>query len=173
MNETNIPMRRRDRKMSDSEALELLKNAPYVFMSTADAEGDPYCVPINIVMTDDETAYIHGMKTGRKIDNITHNPHVCLSYATSKGTIASTKTKEGFIVEFKSVVAFGTASLVDDLDEKKMVLTRMCEQLLDPKLDAYQRINESVERSAGLTTIYKIHISSVSGKKNPNDLMSH
>lgn len=163
-----IPLRRKDRKMPDDEALKLLKEAPYVFLSTTTPEGDPYCVPINIVMTDDETAYIHGMPVGRKIDNLKANPNVCISYATSKGTIASNKTKEGFILAFRSVVAFGTAAPVSEEDEKEMVLTKLCEQHLRKDLDAYNHIAESVKKSSKITTIYKIHISSICGKQNPN-----
>ena len=164
----NIPLRRKDRKMPDDEAIELLKTAPYVFLSTTDPDGTPYCVPINIVMTDDETAYIHGMPVGRKIDNLQVNPNICLTYASSEGTIASDKTKEGFILAFKSVVAFGTAAPVTDMEEKEMMLTKLCEQHLRQDLDAYSHIEASVKRSAKITTVYKIHIASICGKQNPN-----
>jgi nitroimidazol reductase NimA-like FMN-containing flavoprotein (pyridoxamine 5'-phosphate oxidase superfamily) len=164
----NMPMRRRDRQMPLEDAKKLLMRAPFVFLSTAGDDGNPYCVPINMIMTDKETAYIHGMKVGRKIDNIKANPNVCISYAESEGTVPSTKTREGFVLSFRSVVAFGTASLVEDIDEKKMALTKLCEQHLSKELEAYDHIAASVERSAGVTTIYKIQIESICGKQCPN-----
>ena len=161
----NVPMRRKDRQMSKEEALEMLRDAPFVYLATAGSDGIPYCVPVNLVMTDDSTAYFHGLTVGRKIENITANPSVCISCAESCGAVPSSRTKEGFVLTFRSVVAFGTAGSVTDIDEKSRVLTLLCKKFLDPSLDAFHHISESVSRSAKITGVYKINLLSVTGKK--------
>lgn len=161
-------MRRKDREMTQDEALAFLKTAAYVYLSTTDPDGMPYCVPVNVYMPDDETLYFHGLAVGHKIDNINQNPHVCITYAESAGTAASSRTKEGFILAFRSVVGFGTVTAVTDMEEKKTMLTDFCKQQVDPALEAYQHIAESVERSAKVTAVYKIHLDTLTGKQNPN-----
>lgn len=42
-------MRRRDRQLTEDEALQIVRHAPHAVLSTADAAGVPYGVPVNAV----------------------------------------------------------------------------------------------------------------------------
>ena len=41
------PLRRRDRQLTEDEALQIVRHAPHAVLSTADAAGVPYGVPVN------------------------------------------------------------------------------------------------------------------------------
>ena len=43
------PLRRRDRQLTEDEALQIVRHAPHAVLSTADAAGVPYGVPVNAV----------------------------------------------------------------------------------------------------------------------------
>lgn len=70
------PLRRRDRQLTEDEALQIVRHAPHAVLSTADAAGVPYGVPVNAVYAEGNV-YWHGtfMKS-RKGDNIDANPKV-------------------------------------------------------------------------------------------------
>ena len=51
-------MRRMDRKISDNQARELLKNNTYGVLSTIGVDGYPYGVPLNYVFFND-AIYFH------------------------------------------------------------------------------------------------------------------
>lgn len=74
------PLRRRDRQLTEDEALQIVRHAPHAVLSTADAAGVPYGVPVNAVYAEGNV-YWHGtfMKS-RKGDNIDANPKVSLCF---------------------------------------------------------------------------------------------
>ena len=65
-------MRRIDRKISDDQAKDLLKNNTYGVMSTIGADGYPYGVPLNYVFFND-AIYFHCAADGHKFDNISRD----------------------------------------------------------------------------------------------------
>jgi uncharacterized protein len=159
------PMKRKDRQMEREPTVELLKASNHVFLATTNEDGTPYCVPINSVMTDEQTLYFHGLSVGQKIDNIKRDPRVCIACAHSGGVATSDQNREGFVLEFESCIATGVATEVKDLDEKKNMLKLLCLKSIPRDLPAYQTFAEAVERSAKVTTVYRVTLASISGKK--------
>lgn len=64
------PLRRRDRQLTEDEALQIVRHAPHAVLSTADTAGVPYGVPVNAVYAEGNV-YWHGtfMKS-RKGDTV-------------------------------------------------------------------------------------------------------
>lgn len=156
--------RRKERQMSGKEAVAFLRQAPYVFLATVNADDTPYCIPVSIYMNSDETVYIHCGACGKKIDNFKRNPAVCISCAEYGGTLPT--ENGGYIVAYRSVVAFGKIREVTDFSEKKDVLSGFCDQQIDPGIEAHNHFMKCVERSFAKTPIYKIQLTSISGKRN-------
>ena len=110
-------MRRVDRNKGTLEGIEILKNSDVSFLSTISVDdGYPYAIPMNHVYLDGNI-YYHCSKKGHKLDNIKENSKVCVS-AVSEYEFVPDK----FTVGYKSVVVFGKASVVEDEDEKTMVI---------------------------------------------------
>ena len=68
-------MRKKNREISEDEALELLTRAEYGVLSTVDENGQPYGVPLNFCVVDG-CIYFHCAVEGHKIDNIEQNSAV-------------------------------------------------------------------------------------------------
>ena len=52
-------MRRKDREMDATFALEVFDKAPYITVSFTKPDGSPYGVPLSLVRTDEKTFWFH------------------------------------------------------------------------------------------------------------------
>ncbi len=68
--------RMKDHQLSEEEVTYLLENAGSGVLSTLDADGSPYCVPVHFVYLNKEL-YIHGLTAGEKTENIRRDSRVC------------------------------------------------------------------------------------------------
>jgi len=108
----NHVMRRRDRALSEAEALEILDRSDYGILATAGADGWPYATPVNHVRLGD-SLYIHCAREGHKLENIAQEARV--SYcAVSQAEVMPEKLS----TRYASAVVFGTATLVQEAGEK-------------------------------------------------------
>ncbi len=140
-------MRRKDREMDPSWALDVLERAPYVTVSLACGDT-PYAVPLSLARDGDDTFYFHCAKEGKKLDLIGKNPAVFLSaVARCKPTVGP--LDNSFTLEFDSATATGTAALVTDREEKIHALRLVCQRFLPRHMDAFDdAIALSLERTA-------------------------
>ena len=149
-------MRRVDRNKGTLEGIEILKNSDVSFLSTISVDdGYPYAIPINHVYLDGNI-YYHCSKKGHKLDNIKENSKVCVS-AVSEYEFVPDK----FTVGYKSVVVFGKASVVEDEDEKRMVLREVIKTYSTDYIEAG---NEYVEKLFKITDVIKVVPEKISGK---------
>ncbi|MCQ2216325.1 MAG: pyridoxamine 5'-phosphate oxidase family protein [Bacteroidales bacterium] len=148
-------MRKASREMSAEWALEVLDKAPYITVSMTDSDGMPYAVPLSLARVNDDTFYFHGAKEGKKLDILKQNPKVCLSAVTKSRPLVGPKDGS-FTLEFKSAIAFGVASLVEDESEKVEALRAICEKYLPNHMDMF---NEAISRSLKITAVFKIVLS--------------
>ena len=58
-------MRRKDRQLSDEDALEIVDDCEYATISLIDDEGEIFSIPISIVR-EDMSIFIHGARSGMK-----------------------------------------------------------------------------------------------------------
>ncbi|MEK4510612.1 pyridoxamine 5'-phosphate oxidase family protein [Paenibacillus anaericanus] len=83
----------------------------------------PYVVPLNYVWTDGKL-YFHGAGDGRRNQVMSENPEVCFTVCEEYGTITDpvpAKTDTAYM----SVMIFGKAEPITDLDEATHVLQEM------------------------------------------------
>ncbi|MFU0842645.1 MAG: hypothetical protein ACFWTZ_08595 [Burkholderia sp.] len=75
------PMRRKDRELTEEEALEIVRTSHYAVIATCDASGTPYAVPVSPVWIDG-ALYFHSAAdpAGRRASNLAQNPRVSLCY---------------------------------------------------------------------------------------------
>ena len=152
------PMRKKDRELSRERALEILRSAHWGTLSTADADGRPYGVPVNFVLMEN-AIYIHCAKEGHKLDNIRQNPNVSFCAVGHAENLAAE-----FSTGFASAIAFGAAREVDG-EEKVHALLGFIEKYSPEYMPAGTAY---VHRSAAGANMIRIDIGHVSGKaSNP------
>lgn len=170
------PMRRKDREMSIDFAYDVIDKSQFGTLATTDKDGNPYCIPVSAVRKDD-TIYFHCAKIGTKIDNIRNNSNVCMSFvgdvhvpvefnvnshSEGNGRVSATR----FTTEYESAVVFGTASEVEDNDEKLLALRLISLKYTPddiPYFDAY------VSSSIKITNVVKVTIEHITGKRKKFD----
>ncbi len=157
-------MRRDDREVKDEGWIrEMLTHAPYGSLATC-REGQPF-LHTSLFAYDErsQAIYLHAAQEGRKRFNIEANPRVCFS-VSRMGRLLPGNTAMEFGVEYASVVVFGKAVIVDDLEEAR----RGLQMLLDKYFSAMKsgedyRPIQPEELSQ--TCVYRIDIEQWSGKQ--------
>lgn len=152
------PMRRKDRAMNEEYARELLTKGEYLVMATCGENGQPYATPLSYVFSNSENViYFHCAHEGRKINNLTFNPRVCLV------TVGQTRPvyDKNFTTYYESVMVFGTAVQVEDPKEKTDFLMRLAKKYLPDHMD---KAPADIAKSLGRTAVYKVVIEQITGK---------
>ena len=150
-----MEMRRKDRKLDEQVAVSLLEHCEYAVLSTIGEDGNPYGIPISPVL-EGKNLYFHCALEGTKLQNIRNHPAVCITCVGETRLVP-----EKFTTEYQSAIAFGTASMVEDEEEKVRILYLLCQKYAASNLDAFDR---EVKRSLHRTVICKIAITEWSAK---------
>ncbi len=153
----NVPkMRRKDKTMPKDMAMALLTNSEYGIMSTVSEQNQCYGVPVNHVVYND-CIYFHGLTgNGFKAQNIRHNPNVSYTVVGKNMVIPF-----DFNTMFESVIVFGQASIVEDEDEKRASLIKLCEKFSGRHMD---KMDAFFQADYHRTMMIKITIDHITGK---------
>lgn len=147
-------MRRKDRQISQSEALTLLEKGEFGVLSTVDGENRPYGVPINYCLLDD-SIYFHCALEGKKIDNIQFQPVVSFCVVGHTCLIP-----EKFSTKYESVIVWGEVEEVF-AEEKIRALKGLIKKYASEYEDKSQKYIASY---LDKTRVFKIKIKEISGK---------
>ncbi|MFY9090111.1 pyridoxamine 5'-phosphate oxidase family protein [Arcobacter aquimarinus] len=102
---------------------DLFKRAEVGRLGTFSSNGFPYVLPMHFVYVDNKI-YMHGLPKGKKIDNIKFNSNVCFEVDEMLSLLyEGVENPCDVNTEFNSIIVEDKASLVSDLDEKKMALS--------------------------------------------------
>jgi nitroimidazol reductase NimA-like FMN-containing flavoprotein (pyridoxamine 5'-phosphate oxidase superfamily) len=152
-------MIRPDRRMSEADAVQILKEGKYGVLSTATLEGIPYGVPLNYFYVEEDNAlYFHCFIRGRKLDYIKENSRVSFVVIGKENLVA-----ERFVTHYESVIVTGRAILITEEEEKIKKLIQLCEILAPSVLE---RRDEVIKKQLSAVTIVKIEVDEISGKRN-------
>jgi hypothetical protein len=148
-------MRRKDRALSDIEALAILDQAEYGVLATVGEDGWPYAVPVNHVLSGD-SIYLHCAMEGHKLLNIAHESRV--SYCV----VGRAKVlPEQFSTLYESAIAFGRVTLLRDDAERRLALEALARRFA-PGLEA--EVDRSIQKHFDHTAILQIRIEWITGK---------
>lgn len=155
--EINAPkMRRKDRAMTQEEAMALLEKGAYGVLASCSETTGAYAVPLSYIVMNNGI-YFHCARTGHKIENIAREPRVSFCVVGKTQPVFGTD----FTTLFESAIAFGPAAEVEDDEEKRDALRRLCEKYLPEHMD---RFDEAMERSYKVTRVMRIDICQLTGK---------
>ena len=149
-------MRRSEREITDrTEIEEIIRKASICRLALSD-NGTPYIVPVCFGYEND-TLYFHSATEGRKLDILKRNNRVCFEMdIETKLAMAEKGCTCG--MKYRSVIGFGTASVVEDQAGKQKGLDTIMRQYSGPEGDYSQ---EALNR----TTVIKVEIESLTGKQ--------
>ena len=109
-----------------AEMDEVLNNALVGHLGLCD-EGAPYVLPMNFA-TLNGALYLHSAREGRKLDVLEKNSRACFSVQTDMDLVTSPRAC-GWGMTYRSVLLFGTISVVESEEEKgesMMALMKKC-----------------------------------------------
>lgn len=116
----------------------------------------PYAVPINHAFVDGRFIF-HGAIRGRKIEVMKANPNVVYVISKFHGTRETQQSPKSCHGPWESIIAYGTARMIEDLDAKAAAFTafmkyygkdfKMTEQGRDQTLAIIMDINSMTARS--------------------------
>ena len=147
-------LRRKDRAISEEEAIALLNKAEYGVLSTVAENGEPYGVPLNFCFID-HCIYFHCAVEGQKIDNIDHNKSVSFC-AVGNTEILPDK----FATKYESVVVSGEVEEVFDMN-KQLALEGLLHKYSSEFVDNGIKYIEDLKDK---TRVFKIIIKKLTGK---------
>lgn len=165
-------MRRKDREMNKEFAYSIIDKADFGSLATINEDDTPYSVPISFVRKEN-IIYIHSAIKGTKINNINKNPEVSMSFVGAinipfpdKGASVGKKPSDLFTTEFESAVIFGTASMVDNNNEKILALKLLGEKYTPDNMGFF---NDALKDSIEITNVIRIEIRKITGKRKKYD----
>ncbi len=124
-------MRKKNRQVTNEEAIDILKNGSNGVLSVYGDNGYPYGVPVSYSY-DDGKIYFHGFITGHKLDGIKTNEKVCFTIVTKDEVQA-----KDFATNYESVIVFGKAKIINDKDAK-----------IPPKMKIAEKYSKGYEKEA-------------------------
>jgi nitroimidazol reductase NimA-like FMN-containing flavoprotein (pyridoxamine 5'-phosphate oxidase superfamily) len=101
----------------NNAACEMVIQGTYVGTLVMCDDNIPYAVPMNHAFVDGKL-YFHCAVRGRKIDMIKQNPNVTYVISKNAGTADTSGAGKPCHGPWESLIAYGTARVVEDLDEK-------------------------------------------------------
>ncbi len=160
-------MRRKEKEITGRARLERILARARVCRLGLAAEGPqgpvPYVVPVFFACRGGRL-YVHCALEGRKLDLVARNPRVCVEVDEMRAVVPAEKPC-AFSSLFRSVIASGTAALVEDPDAKREAL-----DLLMAKY-AGRRTGPGFEFSDATlehTAVLEITLAEITGKQSPN-----
>lgn len=155
-------MTRREKEVTDiNEIIKILDKSKVLHLGMVDGD-EPYVVPMNYGYTLDEgklTVYLHGAKRGRKLDVMRANPKVFFELECDivpfEGEIAC---KYG--ITYASVMGRGTATIVEDIEEKKHALSVLMKTQTEKDF-------EFEDKMAAVVSVIRIDVSEFTAKHRP------
>ena len=148
-------MRRKDRQVSDRDAIDdIIRRCRVCRLGLCD-DGQPYIVPLSFGY-DGDCLYVHAASEGRKLDILRRNNRVCFEFDILEEVISADQACN-WGMRYESVIGYGVAEIMTDSHAKKAALDRIMQQYSN---DSWSFAEQAV---AG-TLVVCIRIEEVSGK---------
>jgi nitroimidazol reductase NimA-like FMN-containing flavoprotein (pyridoxamine 5'-phosphate oxidase superfamily) len=153
-------LRRKDRTMKTSRAMELLLEHMPVGRLAVTTEDGPYIVAVNYLFFDG-SIYFHSGLSGRKVEALRADSRVCF-LVVEVGSQVLWEHGCGISQIYKSVICFGKAEFVESLLEKRVILERMVQKYVPSSYPLSPMKDHNIEQTA----VVRIVIESITGKAN-------
>ena len=155
----NRVKRRHDRGFYDCATVHALLDASMLCHVSYVIDGQPYCTP-TFFWREGSRLYWHGSSASRMLENQSAGQRVCLTVAHLDSLVLA---RCGFnhSADYRAVMAFGTAHLVTDADEKERALVAMVDRFFP---DRTASLRQSTAQEIKATSVIAMEIEQASAK---------
>ena len=150
-------MRRKEKEITAKDEIEsIIRKSTVCRLALAD-DGRPYIVPLCFGYSNN-ALYFHSAREGKKIEILKKNNHVCFEFDIHP-EIKQGDTACAWGMKYRSVIGYGTATLIDDSEQKREALNIIMAQYADGAF-------EYAQKSFDKMLVIKVDVSEMSGKKS-------
>ena len=150
-------MRRKEKEITDKAEIESIIKQSLVCRLALSDGGAPYMIPLCFGYAQG-VLYFHSATEGKKLDILKRNHNVCFEFDTGI-EVTTGKTACNWGVNYRSVIGFGQASFVEDVEQKRRALEIITAQYADK---AYKLTDGAVKE----TFVFRVDIDSMTGKQS-------
>ena len=122
-------------------------------------DGHPVVIPTGYARVDDKL-YIHGSQASRMLRTLANGVDACVTVTLIDGLVLA-RSAFHHSMNYRSVVVFGHAVLVDDPEEKLTALVALSEHIIR---DRWKDIREPNDVEMKLTTVLELSLEEASAK---------
>ena len=149
-------MRRKKQQIEKEECINILMNGKRAVLSMNGDNGYPYCIYVNYFYDEKEnTIYLHGSKEGHKIDSINRDNKVCFTVCNE-----GYKKTGDWAYTVTSVVVFGKAHLIDDIE----MATQKVRELAFKYYPTKEEVEEEIKSGIKHVQLIAIEVEHMTGK---------
>lgn len=123
----NRVKRKHDRAAYDHDTVHGLLDAAAFAHVAYVIDGQPFCTP-TLFWREGQRLYWHGSSASRMLRNLSKGEPACLT-VTHLDSLVLARTGLNHSADYRSVMAFGSARLISDADEKAHALRMMIDRL--------------------------------------------
>ena len=155
-------MTKRERQVFDPEQIKAILDSAKVLHLGLAVDNMPYVVPMNYGYCMEEgklRLYLHSAVRGKKLDMIRANPNVFFELDCDRVPFEGEKPCQ-YGLAYSSVMGRGTASIVEDVEEKKQAMTLLMKTQTDQDF-AFE------DRLVSIVAVIRIDVSEYTAKKRP------
>jgi nitroimidazol reductase NimA-like FMN-containing flavoprotein (pyridoxamine 5'-phosphate oxidase superfamily) len=121
--------------------------------------GQPFVIPTGYARANDQL-YIHGSQASRMLRSLAGGIDACVTVTIVDGLVLA-RSAFHHSMNYRSVVVFGRATLVDDATEKLAALTALSEHFVRGR---WADVREPNEQEMKLTTVLRLPLDEASAK---------
>ena len=122
-------------------------------------EGQPFVIPTGYARVD-EQLFIHGSQVSRMLRTLSSGIDVCVAVTLVDGLVLA-RSAFHHSINYRSVVMFGRATIVDDREAKLAALFAFSEQVIPGR---WNDVREPTEQELRATTVLALPLVEVSAK---------
>ena len=122
-------------------------------------EGQPFVIPTGYARVDDKL-YIHGSQASRMLRTLSGGLHACVTVTIVDGLVLA-RSAFHHSMNYRSVVIFGRATIVDDPEEKNAALIALSEHIVRGR---WVDVREPTEQEMRATTVLSVPLVEASAK---------
>ena len=122
-------------------------------------EGRPFVIPTGYARVD-EQLFIHGSQVSRMLRTLSSGIDVCVAVTLVDGLVLA-RSAFHHSINYRSVVMFGRATIVDDREAKLAALFAFSEQVIPGR---WNDVREPTEQELRATTVLALPLVEVSAK---------
>jgi len=152
-------VREANRAVYDREAIYKILDEGFVCHVGFSAEGQPFVIPTMFARVGD-AIYFHGSAASRMLRGAAGGLPVCVTVTLTDGLVLA-RSVFNHSMNYRSVVALGTATLIGDPTEKLTALRAFTEKLIPGRWEDARQPNEQELKA---TSILKLPLTEVSAK---------